>query len=105
MAGHLFVTIKNVICKDRLNREATPFLFCISYKCRQDEYAACMPETDCILLILSVLRGIHASFHSMVGPHIFEDQGKEKNQVLFVVWVEMVSALVDSERPQHPAFV
>lgn len=57
-------------------------------------------KNNFILLILTALPGIHASFHLIVDPNISEDEGKERNQVIFEVLVEMVSAPVDSEPPQ-----
>ena len=62
-------------------------------------------KTNCILLVLTVLRGIHAFLHSIVDSNIFEDQEREKNRVILVVLVELVCVLVDSEPPQYPAFV
>lgn len=54
---------------------------------------------------LSLLRGIHAFFHLTVDPNILEDQGKEKNQVMLVVLVEMVCVPADNEPLQSPALV
>lgn len=57
-------------------------------------------KTNCILLSLTVLRGVHAFFHSAAG--VFDAPGREKNQVT-LVWVEVGCVPVGSEPPQCPA--
>ena len=56
-------------------------------------------KTTCILLIPAVVPGICISFPLIVGPNIFLDHGREKNQVILEVLRQMVSALVKSEPP------
>ena len=102
MADNIFVTIEDVICKDRLNGEVPPFLFYVCHinASKTNKLCSCRKLISFFSFSLHSQEFIHASFPLILDPNIFEDQGKEKNQVIFVVLVEMVSAPVDSEPPQ-----